>query len=362
MIKYFEVEGYKNFKNIVSLDFSDVRDYKFNSNCVKDKKLNNIIIYGKNAVGKTNLGTALMDIKDNFVRIPNFLILDQNYINADSNKKEARFKYIFEIDNNEIVYEYKKGEDARLTLETLEINQNHIFTYNHISKKKNLGNIELINASTLNWETLENNVSILNYIVNNIPLDESNILKKLYEFISGMSFISGNNLLENKNNIYIEDIIEKNQVKELERFLNKFDINEKLELKTLPTGKKEIYLQHKKSIDFITSISSGTKALVKLFIWLRNIEKLAFLYIDEFDAFYHYELSEKIIKMLENINNCQTVTTTHNTSLLSNRIMRPDCFFILNTERLTSIVNSTDRELREGHNLEKLYRSGEFDG
>ena len=232
MIKYFEVEGYKNFKNIVSLDFSDVRDYKFNSNCVKDKKLNNIIIYGKNAVGKTNLGTALMDIKDNFVRIPNFLILDQNYINADSNKKEARFKYIFEIDNNEIVYEYKKGEDARLILETLEINQNHIFTYNHISKKKNLGNIELINASTLNWETLENNVSILNYIVNNIPLDESNILKKLYEFISGMSFISGNNLLENKNNIYIEDIIEKNQVKELEKFLNKFDINEKLELKT----------------------------------------------------------------------------------------------------------------------------------
>ena len=84
---------------------------------------------------------------------------------------------------------------------------------------------------------------------------------------------------------------------DIEKFLNKFDINEKLELKTLPTGKKEIYLQHKKSIDFITSISSGTKALVKLFIWLINIEKLDFLYIDEFDAFYHYELSEKIIKV-----------------------------------------------------------------
>ena len=42
--------------------------------------------------------------------------------------------------------------------------------------------------------------------------------------------------------------------------------------------------------------------------------------------------------------------------------MRPDCFFILNNTRLISIVNSTDRELREGHNLEKLYRSGEFDG
>jgi hypothetical protein len=42
--------------------------------------------------------------------------------------------------------------------------------------------------------------------------------------------------------------------------------------------------------------------------------------------------------------------------------MRPDCYFILTGEKLTSFANATNRELREGHNLEKLYMSGEFNG
>lgn len=42
--------------------------------------------------------------------------------------------------------------------------------------------------------------------------------------------------------------------------------------------------------------------------------------------------------------------------------MRPDCYFILTKNKLTSFANATNRELREGHNLEKLYMSGEFNG
>ena len=42
--------------------------------------------------------------------------------------------------------------------------------------------------------------------------------------------------------------------------------------------------------------------------------------------------------------------------------MRPDCYFILSDNKLTSFADATNRELREGHNLEKLYMSGEFDG
>lgn len=85
--------------------------------------------------------------------------------------------------------------------------------------------------------------------------------------------------------------------------------------------------------------------------------------MDEFDAFYHYEMSEKVIKYLcYKYPSCQIIMTTHNTNLMTNRLMRPDCLLILSRDgMLTALNNATLRELREGHNLEKMYISGEFD-
>ena len=89
----------------------------------------------------------------------------------------------------------------------------------------------------------------------------------------------------------------------------------------------------------------------------------SFIYLDEFDAFYHYEMSEKVINFFKRrYPKCQIVMTSHNTNLMTNRLMRPDCLFILSRAgTLTALSNATKRELREGHNLEKMYISGEFD-
>ena len=40
MLRKFSVKNYKNFKDTLSLDFTDVRDYKFNENCVKNGIIN----------------------------------------------------------------------------------------------------------------------------------------------------------------------------------------------------------------------------------------------------------------------------------------------------------------------------------
>lgn len=62
MLKKFEVQNFKNFKNKMVIDFSDVRDYKFNNQCISNNMLGKIIVYGKNSIGKTNLGLAIFDI------------------------------------------------------------------------------------------------------------------------------------------------------------------------------------------------------------------------------------------------------------------------------------------------------------
>ena len=127
-------------------------------------------------------------------------------------------------------------------------------------------------------------------------------------------------------------------------------------------GKLLLYFDGRVPLPFFRVASNGTKALYTFFYWMKTATDVSLMFIDEFDAFYHYELAEVIVKLLEQMPSSQTILTSHNTNLLSNRIMRPDCYFILSENKLTSFANATRRELREGHNLEKLYMSGEFNG
>ena len=66
--------------------------------------------------------------------------------------------------------------------------------------------------------------------------------------------------------------------------------------------------------------------------------------------------------MKEKYQNALVIFTTHNTNLMTNKIMRPDALFLLTTSgKLIPLCKATERELREGHNLGKLYMNGEFD-
>lgn len=70
----------------------------------------------------------------------------------------------------------------------------------------------------------------------------------------------------------------------------------KLVLKELPDGQVELYFDHKKLVPFYSTASSGTLALTNLYqkIVSKAVES-SLVYLDEFDAFYHYEMAEKLI-------------------------------------------------------------------
>ena len=73
-------------------------------------------------------------------------------------------------------------------------------------------------------------------------------------------------------------------------------------------------------------------------------------------------LSTNIIKKICAFTNIQIFTSTHNTDLISNDLLRPDCYFIMGNNKIWSIANSTEKELRKAHNLQKMYKAGAFDG
>ena len=61
MLKRFEVENFKGFSEPLIFDLS-ARDYGFNKHLVNNGIVNKAIVYGKNGIGKTSLGIAVLDI------------------------------------------------------------------------------------------------------------------------------------------------------------------------------------------------------------------------------------------------------------------------------------------------------------
>lgn len=366
MLTRFEVTGFKNFSNRFVLDFTDVRDYQFNASCVRDEILNKIIVYGKNAVGKSNLGLAIFDITTHLTEkniTPN--VYDY-YLNADKKTLYAEFRYDFLFDGTSICYSYRKSDKRELLYEEVLVDKKLIFSHDFNKNETDISGLEAY-VPSLNLEFKEKNLSFLRYIVNNSKAEDVKPFAKLMWFVSHMLWFRS--LDENRyigyktdSSDYSKFIFENDNMKEFESLLNKAGIAGKLVAKENVSGDKVLFFDKPKPIPFMKVASNGTKALYTIFYWLKTSDELSFLFVDEFDAYYHVELAETIVEMLEGYQSFQTILTSHNTNLLSNRIMRPDCYFILTSDKLVSFANATNRELREGHNLEKLYLSGEFDG
>ena len=89
-------------------------------------------------------------------------------------------------------------------------------------------------------------------------------------------------------------------------------------------------------------------------------DKLQFLYLDEFDAFYHLNLSQAVLNRVNSDPSYQSIVTTHNPYLADNAIMRPDCYLNLKDGVIKSFADSTNRIIRQGNSLEKMVLSDDL--
>lgn len=365
MLCKFKVKGYKGFDNEIVLDFETHKEYQFNKNFIKNGLINKAIIYGKNGSGKTNIGFALFDIifhlTDKNRNMEPFIA--PNYLNMDNNHKYAEFYYEFKFGEDKIIYKYKKENLYKILHEELYYNNKKIIEYDFSDSKSKFIDIE--EAQTLNWKYNDDDLSVVKYICNNTIFTKNIALPKMMDFVNSMLWfrsvdITGFIGLRNNTNALDKIIIENGKTKEFANFLGENGLDYNLFEIQVPNGKILGVKKGNKFTTFESIISSGTKALWLYYCWEIYFDKVKFLFIDEFDATYHFELAAKIIKRLNTKNSFQSVVTSHNTYLMSNKLTRPDCTFILTNEYIKSLAICTDKELREAHNIEKLYREGAF--
>lgn len=364
MIRKFSVSNFKGFKNEIVLDLSKARDYTFNDNLVKNGIVNKGIIYGKNGTGKSNLGFALYDLTIHLTDKQKPAIQwYSNYRNLESKDKIIKFKYEFVFDDEVYIYSYGKTAIDQLQYEKIEHNGEVLIYFDYFNKNKNKINIDGI--ETLRIELFDNRLSVLKYIYRNTPSNNS-IISKIIQFAEGMLWFrclnDGNGYIGLLSGASSMDdiIIQNNKIHEFENFLAENGLNYKLEARIFNNLNVLFAKFDNGEALFSSIISTGTQALWLYFCWSIFFEKVSFLFLDEFDAFYHYETAELVFKAINNQKNMQSIVTSHNTYLMRNSITRPDCCFILTDGKINALSECTDKEIREAHNLEKMYRNGAF--
>ena len=372
MLKRFSVKNFKAFEDKVTLDLSSIGNYEFNKECIRNGICKTALLYGKNASGKSSLCFALFDIVE---------VLTDKYVCHDVYKpykhilhqdEATKFEYEFKFDNNEVIYKYSKSDQSTLISEELIINQKQIFSYKKDLVAQDIA-VNLEGAETLKVSSDKLNISLCRFIKNNALLKnnlENSIFQKFFEFVENMLMICSFDQScfigykkPPKDNL-VKKIIENNNFEKLQQFFLEAEFTDKLTYKKNSLGEYNLFIQYDdKCLDFNDAASNGMKALLLIYYYLENKlnqdKRPSFVCIDNFDAFFSFELSYFIVNQLKDCNT-QALLTTYNTCNLSNDLLRPDCYFLCSKTKIVNANNATDKELRRGHNLEKLYRGGAF--
>ena len=364
MLAKFAVKNFRGFTDRIELDLTRHSNYSFNAFAIKDGIIKNGIIYGPNGSGKTNFGLAIFDIVNHLSQKWKKQDYYVNFTFAGSQDLIVDFEYTFIFNGQTVEYAYGKDFMGILRYEQMNVDGKQVFKRAKGKLDIDTNEYPMGDAIKRNLADNANNVSIVNFLLTSYPLSADNYLIQLNRFVNGMlwfrcletrEFIG----LENTITLLDEFIINNDLVPDFKRFLQEIS-GQKFEFATPVKGDKNLFcVVGKKKIPFNLISSTGTHALELLYFWTKRMSDATFVFIDEFDAFYHFKLAFEVCKLLFDLD-CQVFTSSHNTYLMTNDLLRPDCNFIVNDNKIKALCDCTDKELRFGHNIEKLFRGNTF--
>ena len=365
MLKSFEVENFRGFQSRLKFDLKAGR-YDFNSELESHGLVKNAIVYGPNGIGKSALGLALFDI---IIHLTDKKLFEPQqilpYRNLNRAADDVSFKYVFHFDDDELVYEYRKSDPVSLRWERLMVNGERLLECDYAKPKTPFVKEGLV--GDLNTQLTDDKLSLVKYIYRNTPTNTVPPITNLVNFCENMLWYrclsKGNEFVGHESaTSLLTDMLRRNsKLDEFTKFLSKFGLSYKLGFESVNNQNiLYAYFNGGQKAPFESVASTGTMALYLFYCWsVSAFSNMSLLFIDEFDAFYHFKLSYDICKVLFNLS-CQMFLTTHNTTLMTNDLLRPDCYFLIKDNEITPLSGLTEKDLRYGLNLEKLYRGDTF--
>ena len=364
MLARFSVKNFRGFSSQIEWDLTRHGNYSFSTFAIKNDVIKNGIVYGPNGSGKTNFGLAVFDIVNHLTQKWKKGDYYINFTYAGNPALQVEFDYTFVFGGQTVEYRYNKDYHGLLRSEEMLVNGKHVFKREAGKFSIDTKAFPMDPAIQKNLADNANNVSIVNFLLTSYPLSADHYLLQLLQFVNGMLWFRSLDIrefigLENNVSLLDEYIIRNKLIDDFRRFLLNVS-GQDFKFATPNPGDKNLFcLIDKKKIPFDLIASTGTQHLKLLYFWMNRMGNATFVFIDEFDAFYHFKLSFEVCKRLFALP-CQVFTSSHNTYLMTNDLLRPDCNFILNENKIKPLCDCTDKELRFGHNIEKLFRGNTF--
>ncbi|MBR3465748.1 MAG: AAA family ATPase [Bacteroidales bacterium] len=364
MLIKFAVKNFRGFAERIEWDLSHPCNYEFSPYAIKNGIIKNGIIYGPNGSGKSNFALAIFDIENHLSIKWKKQDYYSNFVNTGNPNSPVEFEYVFKFDNDLLEYKYSKNSAGLLVSESLMVNRKQVFKKDNAVFEIDDKQFKIDATVKENFKQNVNSVSVINFLTASYPFSQDHYVIKLMQFVNSMLWFKN---LDSREFIGLETasfgledfIIQNKYVDDFARFLAKVS-EQTFKFATPKEGDKILYCKiGDNTIPFLLIASTGTQALEVLYVWIKRMTAASFVFIDEFDAFYHFKLSFEVCKLLFNMD-CQVFTSSHNTYLMTNELLRPDCNFILQNNKIKPLHACTEKELRFGHNIEKIYRADAF--
>ena len=294
MLIKFAVTNYRGFDNRIEWDLTKAGNYEFNTYAIKDGIVKNGIIYGPNGSGKTNFGLAIFDIVNHLSQKWKKDDYYKNFIYAGNSTGTVDFDYTFRFEKQYVCYNYSKNSSGVLVAEQLQVDGVSIFNRKENSFEINGQVFPMDENVRLSLQNSGNNVSIVNFLLSSYPLDKENYLMQLQQFVGSMLWFRNLDVrefigLEPGVALLDEYIITNNLLIDFADFLQRVS-GQEFRFQSDLVNKRLLCNIDGALIPFFDIVSTGTRSLQLLYFWLKRMNEASFVFIDEFDAFYHFRL------------------------------------------------------------------------